>query len=150
MKKFATIKDYRIDDGSLLLQQYEAQINSCLKIIFANAFSLNCLFKGLKILYQFISIPITTDTQYIRKVASFVDISLKPVNSLTPFYSEKFDHILVLKKLNFFCYLYFSTIKVKMIPNISVLHSEMKTLSIYHENINKTLTESLAEFFKPL
>ena len=36
IKIFSNVKDSRSDDDSLLIQQYEVQIQSCIRIIFTN------------------------------------------------------------------------------------------------------------------
>ena len=64
--KFATIIDSRAEDDSLLIQQYEAQISSCIKIIFNNTISIKSVYKGIKLLYMYLAVPISTDAQYMK------------------------------------------------------------------------------------
>jgi hypothetical protein len=153
IRKFANIKDTRLDDNSLLIQQYEAQISSCLKIIFTNTFNINSVFKGMKLLYQYISIPITTDSKYLKKANNFIDINIKSNNSPLPSFSEKYDHLLTCKRLNFYCRLYLTGIKNKSFDTISVENSQIYTKEIYYENlpsldtINEYFINNYEQFF---
>jgi hypothetical protein len=145
IRKFANIKDTRLDDNSLLIQQYEAQINSCLKIIFTNTFNILSLFKGMKLLYQYITIPITTDNNYLKKAGGFVDINIKSNTQALPSFSEKYDHLLICKRLNFYSKLYLTGIKNKNFDTVSVEKSEIYTKEIYFENLQGV--DIINEFF---
>jgi len=141
--KFAKLKDNRTDDDSLLIQQYEAQISSCLKTIFNNSYSIFSLFRGLKMLYLHLTIPITTDNSYVKKVNSFVDSNVKLLlNSQMPTFSEKFDHLVICKKLNFFSKLYLTTnaaimLKSKNAKGASSL-AYLKTFDIFKSKISSS------------
>ena len=138
-----------MEDNSLLLQQYEAQINSCIKTLFNYALSMKSVFNGIKILYYVLSIPITNDYAYIKKLPNLIDINLKHNNIQTSF-SEKFDHLLICKKLNFYCHLYLSFLKYKKMISISVLNSSINPVCIYHENLNKSHIENFGEYLKSM
>jgi len=159
IKRFSRIKDDRVDDNSLLIQQYEAQISSCIKMIFGNNFSIESLFKGMNLLYCYICIPITTDYSYVKKIDSFIDIDLHKNNPGTIF-SEKYDHFFITKKLKFFCRLYMTSLKSKKmgsnnsninlsimdnLNSICVFNSNVSDLEIYGENLENT--NSLEEYF---
>lgn len=174
IKRFSKIKDDRVDDNSLLIQQYEAQISSCIKMIFGNNFSIESLFKGLDLLYCYICIPITTDYSYVKRIDSFMDIDLHKNNPGTIF-SEQYDHFYIIKKLKFFAKLYMTSLKNKKlashqssslsmennsnmnisnIKSISVFASKVSDLEIYGDSLEttKNLTEyfdtNLAKLFK--
>lgn len=175
IKRFSKIKDDRVDDNSLLIQQYEAQISSCIKMIFGNNFSIESLFKGMDLLYCYVCIPITTDYSYVKRIESFIDIDLHKNNPGTIF-SEKYDHFFITKKLKFFCRLYMTSLsKVKKLSgannnnynnlangfsqnlkSICVFNSNVSELEIYGENLETTkyLCEyfdcNLGKFFKNL
>ena len=105
------------------------------------------MFYSIKIYYYFLSIPITNDPTYIKKTINLIDINIKQNITQTAF-SEKFDHLLICKKYNFFCDLYLSFIKYNKIISISVINSCINTINIYYENLNKSLIENFGEFFK--
>jgi len=174
IKRFSKIKDDRVDDNSLLIQQYEAQISSCIKMIFGNNFSIESLFKGMDLLYSYVCIPITTDYSYVKRIESFIDIDLHKNNPGTIF-SEKYDHFFITKKLKFFCRLYMTSLlsKNKMaalgvnnpiissgfsenLKSICVFNSDVSELDIYGETLETTkyLVEyfdlNLGKFFKNL
>jgi hypothetical protein len=156
IRKFANIKDTRVDDNSLLIQQYEAQINSCLKIIFTNTFNILSVFKGMKLLYQYITIPITTDNNYLKKTNNFIDINIKSHHQALPSFSEKYDHLLICKRLNFYCKLYLTGIKSRQFDTVSVENSSIYTKEIYFENlpgvdiINEFFVNNYEQFFMNL
>lgn len=135
IEKFSKIKDNRTDDDSLLIQQYEAQISSCIKNIFTNTYNIRALFKGIKLLYLFISVPITTDFNFIKKISNYVDLNLKESSAIgTPgTLSEKFDHLLICKKLNFYCKMYLTT-------NHAILNKGKK-ISTAVSNINFNIVD---------
>ena len=137
-----------MEDNSLLLQQYEAQINSCIKTLFTYTNSIKSTFSSIKLFYYVLSIPITNDNTLIKKTTNFIDIKILLSKNVQTSFSEKFDHLLICKKYNFFCDLYLSFIKYNKIISISVINSCINTINIYYENLNKSLIENFGEFFK--
>ena len=158
IQKFSNIIDPRTEDNSLLIQQYEVQIQSCIRIIFTNNISIKSVYKGLKLIYMFITIPISTDSVYIKKVNNMVDLKdLKKnefsitsggPNSSTSF-SEKADHILICKKLTFFCKLYLSSKSndTNIINCYDPINSRVGQIKIYAKNITGDYRKSINEFF---
>ena len=158
IQKFSNIIDPRTEDNSLLIQQYEVQIQSCIRIIFTNNISIKSVYKGLKLIYMFITIPISTDSIYIKKVSNMVDLKdLKKnefsitsggANSSTSF-SEKADHILICKKLTFFCKLYLSSKSndTNIINCYDPINSRVGQIKIYAKNITGDYRKSINEFF---
>ena len=137
-------------DNSLLLQQFEAQINSSIKTLFNYPHSMKSVFCSIKIFYYVLSIPITNDFTNIKKASNFIDINIIISNSVQTSFSEKFDHLLICYKFNFYCYLYLSFLKYKKMISISVIKSSINTISIYHDNLTKSHIENLGEFFKSM
>ena len=158
IQKFATVIDTRTDENNLLIQQYEVQISSCIKIIFNNNISIHSVYKGLKLIYMFITMPISTDTNYIRKVNNMVDLNDLKKNEFSivsggansTSFSEKSDHILICKKLMFFCKLFLSS---KTNDNVvyntyDCVDSRISQVNVYGKNITEPYRKSLIEFFK--
>jgi len=139
-----------MEDNSLLLQQYEAQINSCVKTLYNYPHSIIANFKAIKIYYYVLSIPITNDHTYIKKTMNLVDINIKPSTSTQTAFSEKFDHLLICKKFNFYCHLYLSFLKYRKMVSISVINSSINPIPIFHENLDKTHIENFGEFFRSM
>ena len=156
--KFATIIDSRAEDDSLLIQQYEAQISSCIKIIFNNTISIKSVYKGIKLLYMYLAVPISTDAQYIKKISGMADISNLNKNEFSitngggdsTSFSEKADHILICKKVIFFCKLYM-TLKSSndtALKSYDINSTKVNSITIYAKNVKKEYKKSLSDFFE--
>ena len=139
-----------MEDNSLLLQQYEAQINSCIKTLFTYTNSIKSTFSSIKLFYYVLSIPITNDNTLIKKTTNFIDIKILLSKNVQTSFSEKFDHLLICKKFNFFSNLYLSFLKYKKMISISVIKNIIYPVDIYCENLTKVHYENFGEFFKSM
>lgn len=107
---------------------------------------MKAIFNAVKLLYFVLAIPISNDPSFIKKSLTFIEINLKVNYSQTNF-SEKFDHLALCKKLNFFCFLYLSLKKHKNLTTISVLNSEINNFEIYSSNLTNEYRENFIDFF---
>ena len=161
VSKFGTTIDERAEDDSLLIQQYEAQISSCIKIIFNNTISIKSVYKGLKLLYMYIAVPISTDPTYIKKtsvLSQMVDLNNLKKNEFSitsgggdsTSFSEKADHVLICKKVIFFCKLYLSLKSSNdiVLKTYDVRKNQVKSVGIFAKNIKKEFKKSLSDFFE--
>ena len=71
---FHSVKDIRGDDDSLLIQQYEVQISSCIKNIFNSKSTPNVksLSKGFNLIYLFMTVSISNEIEYIKKFNEYI------------------------------------------------------------------------------
>ena len=101
---------------------------------------------------MFITMPISTDTNYIRKVNNMVDLNDLKKNEFSIIsgganstsFSEKSDHILICKKLMFFCKLYLSS---KTNDNViyntyDCIDSRISQVNVYGKNITEPYRKS--------
>ena len=76
IKIFSNIKDSRSDDDSLLIQQYEVQISSCIKNIFISKSksptNFKSISKGYNLIYLFLTISISNDIEFITKFNEYI------------------------------------------------------------------------------
>ena len=97
IKIFSKIKDSRSDDESLLIQQYEVQISSCIKSILNSKSKIPPNFKsikkGLNLIYLFLTISISNDTEYISKYNEYIHFMNFLENKYTDLKDLKFGNI---------------------------------------------------------
>jgi hypothetical protein len=108
---------------------------------------------------MFITIPISTDDSYIKKISHMVDIVNLKKNSFSILsnadvtsFSEQADHLLIMKKLVFFCKLFLSYKSNNNTTNtivncFDVSNVKVQQVEIYSQFINATYRKSIGEFF---
>ena len=162
--KFSTIKDIRGDDDSLLIQQYEVQISSCIKNIFISKskspVTFKAISKGFNLIYMFLTISISNDTEFIKKFNEyihFLDILKKTKNKNSKiqldnnnfkFCSEKEENIINTKFFILLCKLFISSFTKKSF-NIKYIHNknEEKIIEFYSSNMAEEIKNDLKEMF---
>ena len=162
--KFSTIKDIRGDDDSLLIQQYEVQISSCIKNIFISKskspVTFKAISKGFNLIYMFLTISISNETEFIKKFNEyihFLDILKKTKNKNSKiqldnnnfkFCSEKEENIINTKFFILICKLFISSFTKKSF-NIKYIHNknEEKIIEFYSSNMAEEIKNDLKEIF---
>ena len=161
IKIFSNIKDSRNDDESLLIQQYEVQISSCIKNIFNSKSKIPANFrsikKGINLIYLFLSISISNDIEYIQKFNEYIHFmnfidnkyteikEIKFGNTNINFCSEKEENIIKYQLFILVCQLFVSCytkkdFNIKYIQKIK----DGKSIEIY----TSFMSEEVQNFFK--
>ena len=161
IKLFSNIKDSRTDDDSLLIQQYEVQIFSCIKNIFNSKSKVPPNFKSIKkgfnLIYLFLTISISNDIEYIQKFNEYIHFmdfienkytekkEIKFGNNNFNFSSEKEENIIKYQFFILLCRLFVSCytkkdFNIKYIQKIK----EIKTIEIH----SSFMAEEIKNYFK--
>ena len=161
IKLFSNIKDSRTDDDSLLIQQYEVQISSCIKNIFnsksKSPSNFKSIIKGINLIYLFLTISISNDIEYIQKFNEyihFIDLIenknkdiLENKNNINKFSfcSEKEENIIKYRYFILICQLFISCYTKKDF-NIKYIQksNKGKTITIH----SSLMAEEIKEFLK--
>ena len=161
IKIFSNVKDSRSDDDSLLIQQYEVQISSCIKNIFnsksKSPTNFKSIIKGFNLIYLFLTISISNDIEYISKFNEYIHFlnyienkytelkEIKFANNKFNFCSEKENNIVKYKFFILVCRLFIScyTKKDFNIKYIQKLNSN-KAIEI-HSNL---MAEEIKNYLK--
>ena len=162
--KFSNIKDIRADDDSLLIQQYEVQISSCIKNIFISKskspVTFKAISKGFNLIYLFLTISISNDIEFIKKFDEyihFLDILKKTKdkknknqigNNNFNYCSEKEENIVNCRFFILVCKLFISSFTKKSF-NIKYIHNknEEKIIEFYSSNMADEIKNDLKEKF---
>lgn len=148
---FKKYPDTRVDYFLLLIQQWEAGISPSFKTVFNTNLSIKGAFLGLKILYKYITIPITSEIGFLsKKLETIVDLNNLTNRMKLATFSEKNDFLLVCKKLNLLCYLYLTNIgykdvKLYCIQNLTLLDKE--EVEIFNPKYHKDFIKELKMYF---
>ena len=161
IKLFSNIKDSRTDDDSLLIQQYEVQLFSCIKNIFNSKSKVPPNFKSIKkgfnLIYLFLTISISNDIEYIQKFNEYIHFmdfienkytekkEIKFGNNNFNFSSEKEENIIKYQFFILLCRLFVSCytkkdFNIKYIQKIK----EIKTIEIH----SSFMAEEIKNYFK--
>ena len=164
IKIFSNVKDSRTDDDSLLIQQYEVQISSCIKNIFSSKSkspsNFKSIIKGINLIYLFLTISISNDIEYIQKFNEyihFIDLienknkDLKEIinkNNKFSFCSEKEENIIKYRYFILICELFVSCYTKKDF-NIKYIQksNKGKTISIHSSLMAEEIKNFLKEKF---
>ena len=161
--KFSNIKDIRGDDDSLLIQQYEVQISSCIKNIFISKskspVTFKSISKGFNLIYLFLTISISNDTEFIKKFNEyihFLDFLNENKNKVIKignnnnfnYCSEKEENIVNCRYFVLLCKLFISTFTKKNF-NIKYIHNrnEEKVIDFYSSNMAEEIKNDLKDKF---
>lgn len=132
---FKSFEDKRLDEKKLLIQEFEAQILSCIKAIFKTRHSILAPFFGLKILYKFLTIPICSDYGIFKKIDLMIDLYDLNNHMQIGSFCEKADFLFVLKKLNFQSCLYLTLIQSKKSKKSHENEYEMRLFDLVNNEI---------------
>ena len=161
IKIFSNVKDSRSDDDSLLIQQYEVQISSCIKNIFnsksKSPTNFKSIIKGFNLIYLFLTISISNDIEYISKFNEYIHFlnyienkytelkEIKFANNKFNFCSEKENNIVKYKFFILVCRLFISCYTKKDF-NIKYIQksNSNKTIEI-HSNL---MAEEIKNYLK--
>ena len=161
IKIFSNVKDSRSDDDSLLIQQYEVQISSCIKNIFnsksKSPTNFKSIIKGFNLIYLFLTISISNDIEYISKFNEYIHFlnyienkytelkEIKFANNKFNFCSEKENNIVKYKFFILVCRLFISCYTKKDF-NIKYIQksNSNKTIEI-HSNL---MSEEIKNYLK--
>ena len=158
IKIFSNIKDTRTDDDSLLIQQYEVQIFSCIKNIFnsksKSPSNFKSIIKGINLIYLFLSISISNDIEYIQKFNEyihFIDLienKNNNINSKYSFCSEKEENIIKYRYFILLCELFVSCYTKKDF-NIKYIQksNKNKMISIHSSLMAEEIKNYLKDIF---
>ena len=160
--KFSNIKDSRSDDDSLLIQQYEVQISSCIKNIFISKskspVTFKSISKGFNLIYLFLTISISNDTEFIKKFNEYIHFLdflnenknklIKIGNSNFNFCSEKEENIVNCRYFALLCKLFISSFTKKYF-SIKYIHDrkEEKIIEFYSTNMAEEIKNDLKDKF---
>ena len=163
--KFSNIKDIRGDDDSLLIQQYEVQISSCIKNIFISKskspVTFKSISKGFNLIYLFLTISISNDTEFIIKFNEYIHILdfLKENNNKNKmiqignnnnfnYCSEKEENIVYCRFFILLCKLFISSFTKKNF-NIKYIHNKngQKIIEFYSTNMAEEIKNDLKDKF---
>ena len=163
--KFSHIKDIRGDDDSLLVQQYEVQISSCIKSIFISKskspVTFKSISKGFNLIYLFLTISISNDTEFIKKFNEYIHIldflnendnKNKMIkignNNNFNFCSEKEENIVYCRFFILLCKLFISSFTKKNF-SIKYIHNknEQKIIEFYSTNMAEEIKNDLKDKF---
>ena len=161
--KFSNIKDIRGDDDSLLIQQYEVQISSCIKNIFISKskspVTFKSISKGFNLIYLFLTISISNDIEFITKFNEYIHFldflgdnknnTIKIGNNNFNYCSEKEENIINSKFFILLCKLFISSF-TKSNFNINYIYNrnEEKKIEFYSNNMADEIKNNLKEKFK--
>ena len=164
IKIFSSIKDSRTDDDSLLIQQYEVQISSCIKNIFNSKSKIPTSFKsikkGINLIYLFLTISISNDIEYIKKYNEYIhfmdfiekkyvdNTNVKFGNDQYNFFSEKEENIIKYQLFILLCQLFVSCFTKKDF-NIKYIqkNNENKNIEIHSSFMAEEIKNYLKEKF---
>ena len=164
IKIFSSIKDSRTDDDSLLIQQYEVQISSCIKNIFNSKSKIPTSFKsikkGINLIYLFLTISISNDIEYIKKYNEYIhfmdfiekkyvdNTNVKFGNDQYNFFSEKEENIIKYQLFTLLCQLFVSCFTKKDF-NIKYIqkNNENKNIEIHSSFMAEEIKNYLKEKF---
>jgi hypothetical protein len=164
IKIFSSIKDNRSDDDSLLIQQYEVQISSCIKNIFNSKSKIPTSFKsikkGINLIYLFLTISISNDIEYIKKYNEYIhfmdfiekkyidNTNIKFGNDQNNFCSEKEENIIKYQLFILLCQLFVSCFTKKDF-NIKYIqkNNENKNIEIHSSFMAEEIKNYLKEKF---
>lgn len=146
---FKDYSDTSLDYQFLLLQSWEAGVNSGIKSVLSNSNSSpKSIFIVLKVLYKLLTIPIISETGFLSKKFDLLidSVNLKEFSSKVNL-NEKNEFLYACKKLNLMCYLYMSKcnrndLKIICVETLSMLENEEINLLK-----NKELANELKSYF---
>ena len=98
-------------DKDLLIEQYEAQINSIIRQSLTAQVWPDILIKSYSLIYYFISVPISKDPDTIGKI---IGMLTKNLSQLSNEYYERAQSEIQLKKLSLLCKLYLVSLKSEL------------------------------------
>ena len=160
--KYSNIKDFRSDDNSLLIQQYEVQISSCIKNIFVSKskspVTFKSISKGFNLIYLFLTVSISSDVEFIKKFDEYIHFldflkenkndnnTIK--NNNFNFCSEKEENIVNCRFFILLCKLFISSF-TKSNFNISFICKKKieKKIEFYNENMSEEIKNELKNKF---
>ena len=161
--KYSNIKDIRGDDDSLLIQQYEVQISSCIKNIFISKskspVTFKSISKGFNLIYLFLTISISNDTEFIKKFNEYIHFldflyNIKNKNNNTQignnnfnYCSEKEENIVNCRFFILLCKLFISSFTKKNFSIKYINNKEEKVIDFYSSNMAEEIKNDLKEKF---
>ena len=159
--KYSNIKDFRSDDDSLLIQQYEIQISSCIKNIFISKskspVTFKSISKGFNLIYLFLTVSVSSDVEFIKKFDEyihFLDFLKDNKNNNTiknnnfNYCSEKEENIVNCRFFILLCKLFISSF-TKSNFNISYICKNKieKKIEFYSSNMSEEIKNELKNKF---
>ena len=158
--KYSNIKDTRSDDDSLLIQQYEVQISSCIKNIFISKskspVTFKSISKGFNLIYLFLTVSISSDVEFIKKFNEyihFLDFLQENKNNTIKnnnfnYCSEKEENIVNCRYFILLCKLFISSF-TKTNFNISYIskNKNEKKIEFYSSNMSEEIKNDLKNKF---
>ena len=165
IKLFSNIKDSRSDDDSLLIQQYEVQISSCIKNIFnsksKNPVNFKIILKGFNLIYLFLTISISNDLEYIKKYNEYTHFlvflenkfneihKIQIQNNTINYCTEKEENIVNYRFFILVCQLFISSFTKKDF-NIKYIKKsiEAKDIEIHSTLMAEEIKNHFKELFK--
>ena len=161
--KFSNIKDIRGDDDSLLIQQYEVQISSCIKNIFISKskspVTFKSILKGFNLIYLFLTISISNDIEFIKKFNEYIHFldfldNIQNKNNIIQignknfnFCSEKEENIVNCRFFILLCKLFISSFTKKNFSIKYINNKEDKVIDFYSSNMAEEIKNDLKDKF---